>query len=421
MKTDKWSVPILCLMLLFPFLPLRSQIKEKEWKKKWSVEARGGWGYAIPSDPYAKEMLRTHHSSMYSLQMNHKALASDSSVYDRLFGFPSLSVGLLLADYHRINMQRKTTAYRSGTGRMLAVYAAFSRDLFRSKRFSLYYRFENGLGWCSRPYDGFTNEDNEFVGSPLSIYFGFGLYAGYRVAQQWELTLGGEFKHFSNGALDRPNKGINTAGASIGAKYYIQPDEAVRNAGIRSSFVPYFFVDFSAGWDMNSLMGKWLISIDPSKAVAGEYRTKQFKIYSGATFHAAAMYRYGVRYASGIGLDYSYVPYIHTLQGDDEQFGYMDESYSKHVVAIGLCHEVYYKRLAMHMGLAYYLHRRLGGIDVEYGKPYNETLGIKYALTRSGNVYLGYHVRAHLFRADHMEFKVGFRLRTGKGCQRDSW
>lgn len=81
----------------------------------------------------------------------------------------------------------------------------------------------------------------------------------------------------------------------------------------------------------------------------------------------------------------------------------------------------YYKRLAMHMGLAYYLHRQLGGIDVEYGKPYNETLGIKYALTRSGNVYLGYHVRAHLFRADHMEFKVGFRVRTGKGCQRDSW
>lgn len=231
-------------MLLFPFLPLRSQTKEKEWKKKWSVEARGGWGYAIPSDPYAKEMLRTHHSSMYSLQMNHKALASDSSIYDRLFGFPSLSVGLLLADYHRINMQRKTTAYRSGTGRMLAVYAAFSRDLFRSKRFSLDYRFENGLGWCSRPYDGFTNEDNEFVGSPLSIYFGFGLYAGYRVAQQWELTLGGEFKHFSNGALDRPNKGINTAGASIGAKYYIQPGEAARNAGTRSSFVPYFFCGF---------------------------------------------------------------------------------------------------------------------------------------------------------------------------------
>lgn len=184
---------------------------------------------------------------MYSLQMNHKALASDSSIYDRLFGFPSLSVGLLLADYHRICMQRKTTAYRSGTGRMLAVYAAFSRDLFRSKRFSLDYRFENGLGWCSRPNDGFTNEDNEFVGSPLSIYFGFGLYAGHRVAPQWELTLGGEFKHFSNGALDRPNKGINTAGASIGAITFSRVKLLVTLEPVRPLFLIFLWIFLQDG------------------------------------------------------------------------------------------------------------------------------------------------------------------------------
>ena len=178
--------------------------------------------------------------------MNHRALVSDSCYYDQLFGFPSLSVGLLLADYNHARMQREKTPYASDAGYMLAAYAAFSRDIFRGNKFSLNYTFENGIGWCSKPYDGFTNEDNEFIGNPLSIYFGFGLYARYCVAPHWELILGGELKHFSNGALDRPNKGINTSGISVGAKYYIQPVEPVRKVEYKSFFNPYFFIDISA-------------------------------------------------------------------------------------------------------------------------------------------------------------------------------
>ena len=393
----------------------------KNGRKKWSVEAKGGYGYVIPCDQYSKEILQTHQSSVYSLQMNHRALVSDSCYYDQLFGFPSLSVGLLLADYNHARMQREKTPYASDAGYMLAAYAAFSRDIFRGNKFSLNYTFENGIGWCSKPYDGFTNEDNEFIGNPLSIYFGFGLYARYCVAPHWELILGGELKHFSNGALDRPNKGINTSGISVGAKYYIQPVEPVRKVEYKSFFNPYFFIDISAGWDMNSLMGEWQISIDREKAGDEKYRTKDFKVYSGATIHVAPMYRYSLRYAVGIGLDYSYVPYTGTLQREDEMYRFLEREYSKHVVSLGLYHEVYYKRLTLNLGLAYYLHRELGKMDELFGKPYNETLGLKYALTRSGNVYVGYYVRAHLFRADHMELNIGFRLKTGKGYKTKTW
>lgn len=407
-------------LLLQPFSSF-AQTQEKDWTKRWAIEAKGGWGYMIPCDEYAKELIRTHHSSVYSLQMSHRALMADSCQYDQLFGFPSLSVGLVFADYHRIKLQKENTPYVSGTGYMLGAYASFSRDIFRSNRFSFNYTFENGFGWCSRPYDGFNNEDNELIGSPLSIYFGFGLYARYRITPQWELVLGGELKHFSNGAVDRPNKGINTTGISIGAKYYLQPTEPIRKVTFKTPFDSYFFVDLSAGWDVNSSMGEWLINSYHTTPDSPKYHTKDYKIYSGATVHATAMYRYSRRYASGIGLDYTYFPYTDILKEEDEKLGYHDQTYSKHSVAVVARHEVYYKRLTMYMGLAYYLHRERGGVASVFEKPYYETLGIKYALTRNGNIYIGYHVKAHLLRAEHMELNLGFRLKTGNGQKEKSW
>lgn len=111
---------ILLLTTLFvqPFFAY-AQTAKQDWTKRWSIEAKGGWGYMIPCDEYAQELIRTHHSSVYSLQMSHRALATDSCQYDQLFGFPSLSVGLLFADYHRIKLQKENTPYISGTGYMM--------------------------------------------------------------------------------------------------------------------------------------------------------------------------------------------------------------------------------------------------------------------------------------------------------------
>lgn len=412
---------ILFAYLFFQTFTSYAQTEEKDWTKRWAIEAKGGWGYMIPCDEYAKELIQTHHSSIYTLQMSHRALVTDSCQYDQLFGFPSLSAGLIFADYHRIKLQKTNTPYTSGTGYVLGAYASFSRDLFRSNRFSVNYTFENGFGWCSKPYDGFNNEDNELIGSPLSIYFGFGLYARYRITPQWELVLGGELKHFSNGAIDRPNKGANTTGISVGAKYYLQPTEPIGKVTFKTPFDSYFFVDLSAGWDINSSMGEWLINSYHSSPDSPKYHTKDYKIYSGATVHATAMYRYSRRYASGIGLDYAYYPHTDILKEEDEKLGYHDHTYSKHSVAVVARHEVYYRRLTMYMGLAYYLHRERGGVAGEFEKPYYETLGIKYALTRNGNVYIGYHVKAHLLRAEHMELNLGFRLKTGNGRKEKVW
>ncbi|WP_455997620.1 hypothetical protein [Phocaeicola barnesiae] len=120
-------------------------------------------------------------------------------------------------------------------------------------------------------------------------------------------------------------------------------------------------------------------------------------------------------------MDYTYYPYTDALQEEDEKLGYQNQTYNKHSVALVARHEVYYRRLTMYMGLAYYLLRERGGVASEFEKPYYENLGIKYALTRNGNIYIGYHVKAHLLRAEHMELNLGFRIKTGNGRKEKIW
>lgn len=60
--------------------------------------------------------------------------------------------------------------------------------------------------------------------------------------------------------------------------------------------------------------------------------------------------------------------------------------------------------------MGYYLYRHTGHLSHEFEKPYYETFGLRYTLPFGDTFYVGYQVKAHLFRASCMEFSVGTRL-----------
>lgn len=385
-------------------------LKRASRSSRWSVGATGGWAHLLAGDEFARQFVKSHNTSFYSLEADYRALPKDSSRYDELFGYPSISAGFILGNYSRIRLEHEWYPGVCGVGYIFAARAAFKRDVVNAGRFSLGYSLENGLGWCTRPYDGKTNHMNEFIGSPLSIYFGMGIYGRLRLTRQWELSIATEFKHFSNGALDRPNKGANTLGISAGARYYLQPVEERRRVLPRDVFSPYVFFDLSAGWDAETLLGEWFESAYYAKPGEPGYRTNDFRIYSSVSTHASVMARYSRKFASGIGLDYTYVPHTDALKSVDENEKYQYDKYSHHVLGIALRHEVYYKRMSMPISLGYYLYRKAGRMAEVHEKPYYETIGIRYYFNKDRNIYIGYHVKAHLLKAQYMELNVGIQI-----------
>lgn len=377
----------------------------------WGMEVEGA--RLLSSEEYDRDFIRSHGARYYGLNVRFQPLRAYGDAYDRAFRFPSLEFGLLLGDFHDIHFYRErgNPSLHSGAGYMVAAYGAFRRDILSAGPFRLNYLFENGIGWSSRPYDGHTNPDNELVGSPFSVYFSMGLGGRLLLGPRWEASLAFRFRHFSNGALDRPNKGINTVGVSAGVRYRLpSPGESSEMpAAFDTPVRKRFYLDLSVGWIARTFIEDWIHSVNTSPDDPA-YRTRDFRLYSGIGTSLAAMYRYGIRFASGVGVDYSYLPYVDDMERTDRMRQREGLSYSRHCLGLSLRHEVFYKHFSLYFSLGYYLHRAVGGLSHEFEKPYYETLGLRYTLPFCERLYIGYHVKAHLFRADHIEFNVGCRI-----------
>ena len=392
---------------------------------RYSVGASAGLSALLGRKDAGVSLVRNHSSQFYSVFVNSQSLPADSNAYDYAWQFPSVEAGVLMADFSHVKLSRDYDAdhYLSGMGYEFAAYGSFRRDLFRSSHARLGYALGNGIAYSTRPYNRNTNVDNEFTGSRLSIYFGVDLYASYRFRSGVETGLSLEFRHFSNSALDRPNKGANCLGVST--KVAVPVCNGSENlTSVPSGNVPLcrdglrqgqydkgLYLDVNALWGGKALLDEWLYYYYNTPANDPDYQTSHFRIRNVWGLSVAPMWRYSLRYASGIGLDYSYVTYADRIHEVDIMRGVPQYPTNSHVLGISLRHEAFYKQVSAAMSVGYYLYRKMGYVAEVDEKPYYETIGIRwYPSFLHGKAYIGYDVKAHLMKADCLELRLGLRL-----------
>lgn len=70
----------------------------------------------------------------------------------------------------------------------------------------------------------------------MNAYINAGVYINWAFSRYFDLIVGGDFTHFSNGNTKFPNAGINTAGAKIGLVYnFNRTEKTSRNHSISLS------------------------------------------------------------------------------------------------------------------------------------------------------------------------------------------
>ena len=113
----------------------------------YSVGGSAGMNHLLNITMRGEKLIKRGWGSNYSLFVNSQANPLDSaiSVYDRVFGFPTLEAGLQLHDYSHVRMHTADTPYMSRTGYVWAAYIAFRRDIYRNRKWSFTYALENGL------------------------------------------------------------------------------------------------------------------------------------------------------------------------------------------------------------------------------------------------------------------------------------
>lgn len=380
-----------------------------------SYSVHGAEGMLIKKDESMAQLIRTQGMEYYGLSAMWKAKGDSVSIDDEMWGRPTIEGGLMLGDLHRVKLHRDNHAcvadvdYFSGLGYMITPFAAFRRSLTRSRRLDAGYKFENGIGITTRPYDAKTNVENEIIGSRISVFIGMGLYASWHVTDNVSLGVDATFRHYSNGKLNQPNVGINTVDVGVKATYTLQPDTVVRtpySRGFNHGFKKYVYADVNVGWCPQTLLPDWNYEWNQLP----ENRRESFKCYNAWSASVAAMWRYSRKYASGIGVDYTYVPFTDAITTAENCLGqHAGYELSPHVLGVSLQHEAFYKNVSMRASIGYFLQKRLGYVADANQKRYYETIGLRWYLPFvKQQMYLGYNINACAIKANYFQFVVGY-------------
>lgn len=343
----------------------------------------------------------------------------DSSGYAQDFGRPKFVYGLQWSDYSNVRCQDPDympELPESRLGHSIVVYAGFERPMWRSSdgSWSLSYALMNGLSVNTRTWDRETNMENELIGSRIALFFGLGLYVGFRRGN-WEITAGPRFEHISNAALARPNKGANSMNLAVMGTYYFERGKADgqgTDEGMVTERVEFegkgFYVDFTYRVGLKTSIGEWLVDKKAQRAgeelVYGDYG-----LYASQSFSIVPMYRYARRFASGIGIDILHEPYLGRIECQNDE---RPHDVDKLSWGLSLNHQVFYKRWNMNFAIGWYFSRpfkRYANTDEEYG--YYERVGLDYRLPILGDhIRVGYDVLAHRTKAYAAELALHVEL-----------
>jgi hypothetical protein len=187
---------------------------------------------------------------------------------------------------------------RKRVGNPLLIYMFQGASIARlGSRVSFNYEWNFGLSTGWHPYNELTNRDNGVVGSKVNAYLNAGFYLRWALARHFDLTLGVDVTHFSNGNTKFPNAGVNTIGAKLGLAYnFNRTDEDLR-PGTSSHPAHHFPKHFS--YDL-LFFGSWRRK---GVYVEEDRQLPSPKAYPVAGFNFATMYNLGYKFRCGVSVD----------------------------------------------------------------------------------------------------------------------
>ena len=286
-KTLRWKTFVLCsIMFCLPKTPLAGQ-ESSGFIHRLGMEARPQ--YVFPTNPFLQgenERWKPIQTS-FAAHLKYSFKFRPNTCADRIYG----------GAYQGIGVSLTTFGDKKQLGDPFSFYVFQGARIARfSPRASLNYEWNFGLSAGWKPYDNYYNSYNGAVGSRMNAYINAGVYINWAFSRYFDLIVGGDFTHFSNGNTKFPNAGINTAGAKIGLVYNFNRTEEDLSKSLYQPVTTRFPRHIS--YDV-VLFGSWR-----RKGVwVGEKQIASPNAYPVAGFNFAPMYNFNNYFRAGLSVD----------------------------------------------------------------------------------------------------------------------
>lgn len=286
--------------------------------------------------------------------------------WHQAYGKPTLGFGLEYFDIHN----------DEDIGNPFSVYGYWEPGLLYTTKSRLALTVDFGISFLWNEYNPSTNTDNISIGTDLNYFGGFGVKYYHKLHRDIHLHTAIHLNHHSNGAMVKPNLGVNLISAELGIS--VRPSNDLSTI----SYEP-------------PTLKKWTFETAIYVGTRNHFPEGPQHSFYGTSL--SAVRRFTPRLSAGAGLEYLYD------SGQHEPWQYDNVSPRKSL-SLYIFGRLHYRALSILLEAGHY--------TLEWNGTHPRTrdyqrLGLRYDITSS--VFAAMKVRAFALRkADLLEFHVGY-------------
>ncbi|MDX2248900.1 MAG: acyloxyacyl hydrolase [Bacteroidia bacterium] len=342
------------------------------------VFAGGHYGRMLKINAVWPDVL--HNATIFTAGFSTRV--SGNKIWHRQYHFPETGLRFMFF----------SPGNREVFGRAFSLTPTLSFPIASASNFQLRFNLGYSPGIITRSYNRQSNPTNNVIGSPLNYFILFQLESRWTISDHWQLALGADYSHFSNGRSKIPNLGLNIPAISLNARYKIRESISPTTFSEENQPVKKFnriHPGIKAGYGFNS-----------QKSPGGPL----YPVYVGA-FTLNTLWKNKIRLK--VGTEWFFAESIYAfIQNQDIPFDNPRRAATGGVVFAG--GEFLFGRAAFVAHIGPYIKRPYQMNYVLYTKFGPQFYFYEQQKKPFFQPFLGVYVHAHSGEADFAEFAVGF-------------
>ncbi|MCA6075565.1 acyloxyacyl hydrolase [Fulvivirga sedimenti] len=352
---------IVSILLLLMVVLTTSSLAQRQ--KSFGLAYRNGWLLKH------HEELRTAFVDAHPVgfEFTYLSKTTGDDEWERVWNYPDIGISLAYLNYGD-----------SRLGQALVTSFFIQKYIGNpDNRLRFSFKIAPGVSFSDEKYDPETNPENTFISTTINGVMEGNFLAHYQLTPHMAVNGGIVFTHYSNGAVQVPNSGFNIPSLTVGMLYTPNPDQYKRNTDPVGAF---------------QRRTRFSVQFAPSVKAYNEEDPKKYFAFT-ASVNAIRYLNHKV--ALNGSADVFYNSSIPDRTGDPGA--------NRFRLGLALGPELTTGPNSVVFQLGYYVYR-----PEEVDKSFYWRIGIKHHFT--DHFFTGFALKAHLGKADVIEWGVGYRL-----------
>lgn len=360
-------------------------------------------GAVLPTNDYIKA--GNSWPPFVSLSAKYAVASAGDKWQDYAYGKPYYGVGLYTARFFE----------KGALGTPISVFLFQGGDLAEyGQKWSLKYELNLGMSFGWKSYDLFDNPDNIALGSSVNAHIGANVYMKHKLSDVMDLNLGLGLTHFSNGAMQLPNKGLNMIAPFVEIVYNFHSTQTAEDRS--ASLIPPPHED-RLDYDLSFASTTRQIRVDTvGTGLPSRLLDKNFKVF-GFSYAALFVHDYKYKWGPSIELVYDESSDVKVWRQQHPEDGRFYDRvklgalHKRITLGLSIKGELTFPYVSFFANLGYNI---LHGNDYDY-RLY-QIIGAKAYL--KDNIYGTFGIRASRFsKAQYLMWSIGYTIK-GKALKK---